>query len=185
MFRFFEKRKFVSFRILTVGIILLMYSQYVSGGNETEQKNADTIIVDLNAFELRYYDSSGNIRLQSIATGGAKWCEDSDRSCQTPSGTYRVKKKYNEDYRSGSYPLSCYAQNRDKGKLPCGARMPYYLELSDKQNFGIHGGFVPREPLAHVTHSCIRIPWEKAAELSKLVSEGTRVVVLPYSPITP
>lgn len=185
MSRFFEKKKLAFFRAITVGIILSICFQCAHGGNTEKQGGADTIIVDLNAFELRYYDSSGNIRLQSIATGGAQRCEDSDRSCQTPSGTYRVKKKYNEDYRSGSYPLSCYAQNRGKRKLPCGARMPYYLELSDKQSFGIHGGFVPREPLAHVTHSCVRIPWEKAAELSKLTSEGTRVIVLPYSPVTP
>lgn len=185
MYCFFRKRKLILFSGIIISIVLTISSQQSYCDSIKRQRSPERIIVDLNSFELRYYDPSGELRLQSIATGGAQWCEDSDRSCQTPSGIYRVKKKYDENYRSGSYPFSCYAQQHSGEKLPCGARMPYYLEFSGKQNFGIHGGFVPREPLAHVTHSCIRIPWEKAAELSKLVSKGTRVIVLPYLPITP
>lgn len=170
-----------------MGIIMfLLYFQCTSYAGTPEQKNNPKIVVDLNSFELRYYDASGKIQLRSIATGGAQWCKDTNRRCKTPSGTYHIKRKYDENYRSGSYPLSCYAQcaeDKCREKLSCGARMPYYIELSEQEHFGIHGGFVPREPLAHVTHSCIRIPWEKALELSHIVPKGTLVVILPYTPI--
>ena len=164
----------------------LMTARDVACGEFPEQRLEPKIVVDLNKFELRYYDILGQLRLQSIATGGARWCNDVDRPCQTPSGTYRIVRKHGDSYRSKSYPISCF-QPCDKSdecirNRPCGARMPYYIELSEKYAFGIHGGFVPREPLAHVTHACIRIPWEKAQKLSQLAPKDTLVIVLPYTP---
>ncbi len=130
------------------------------------------IVIDLSVFELRLYEGE-RIIFRSVATGGKSWCRDTRRSCETPSGNYRIGRKNGPGYRSGSYPTGCL------NKKICGALMPYYLQFSGEK-FGIHGGFVPREPLAHISHSCIRIPLENAKILAGMVSPGTPVIVLPY-----
>jgi lipoprotein-anchoring transpeptidase ErfK/SrfK len=138
---------------------------------ETSGKN-QKIVVNLSLFELRLYEGE-RIVFESIATGGASWCDDIQRTCKTPPGTYRIIKKHGVNYRSKTYPVVCRKKER------CGASMPYYLEFSGEK-FGIHGGFVSREPLAHRSHSCIRIPLKKALELHNRVDPGAPVVVLPY-----
>lgn len=140
---------------------------------DTKESQMDRrIVVNLSSFELRLYEGE-RILFRSVAAGGKLWCRDIRRSCKTPSGHYRIGKKHGPNYRSKSYPIKC-AQ-----KEACGASMPYYLQFSGEK-FGIHGGFVPREPLAHVSHSCIRIPVENAKRLFDMVSPGTPVTVLPY-----
>lgn len=131
------------------------------------------VVVDLKNFRLCLYDADGRLALSSIASGGSSRCRDTGRPCKTPSGTYRIGARHGASYRSGSYPTSC------GDKRLCGANMPYYLEFSGRR-FGIHGGFVPRNPPAHVSHSCIRLLLPKAKALLFLVSAETRVLVLPY-----
>ncbi|QQS15811.1 MAG: L,D-transpeptidase [Candidatus Moraniibacteriota bacterium] len=186
----YYSRKYTKYALGALLAIFVSISSFLARDalcdEHSQQKHEPKIIVDLNRFELKYYDNSGKLRLQSIATGGARWCNDINRSCQTPSGTYRIVRKYGDNYRSKSYPISCFQPCNKSGSCVrsriCGAKMPYYMELSEKYAFGIHGGFVPREPLAHVTHACIRIPWGKAREISQLAPEGTLVIVLPYMP---
>lgn len=130
------------------------------------------IVVNLSIFELRVYEGK-EIIFRSVAIGGKSWCHDTKRSCKTPPGNYRIGKKNGLNYRSGSYPIRC------PNKKICGALMPYYLQFSG-ETFGIHGGFVPREPLMHISHSCIRIPLENARVLADMVFPGTPVVVLQH-----
>lgn len=132
------------------------------------------IVFDPASFELRLHNSqTGAILLRSVAVGGSLRCHNRFGSCKTPAGEYRIQEKRGGNYRSHSYPVSC------KNASVCGAAMPYYLKFSGK-DFGIHGGFVPREPLAHISHACIRIPLEKARQLDSIVPLGTRAYVLPY-----
>lgn len=169
-------------------IIFLALGLHSANTVASPQGVSAKIVVDLDKFELRYYDDSGELRLKSIATGGAQWCDDTQSTCKTPAGAYRIGEKYDANYRSKSYPVDCYSGGRkgnDSNGQPCGAKMPFYMEISKRHSFGIHGGFVPREPLAHVTHACIRIPWETAQELSEIVPKGTLVIILPYTPQTP
>lgn len=135
------------------------------------------ILIDLNRFRLCLYDDFGRMIFSSIATGGAMWCNDVGRSCKTPPGEYEIGEKHDSEYFSKSYPVSCVDAPR------CGAIMPYYLEFKGK-NFGIHAGFVPRNPLQHISHGCVRIPFPNAKRLHKMVSVGMKVRILPYVPIS-
>jgi lipoprotein-anchoring transpeptidase ErfK/SrfK len=122
------------------------------------------LYIDLDKFAFAAYDKEGKRVLWGPASGGKPWCDDTQESCLSATGTYHVFRIKGEDCESGTYPLE------SKG----GASMPYCMYYY--KGFAIHGstlsGFVNR------SRGCIRLFDEDAKWLNQhFVQLGTEVIV--------
>ena len=140
-----------------------------------EPEGEKQIIVDQDKLAWGAYDEHGQlVRWGPISSGTTK-CSDSNRSCLTITGIFRVFSKENEHCRSGVYPIG-------RG----GAKMPYCMYFH--KGFALHGSH--DVPGRRASHGCIRMFTRDAMWLNhnfvELSNEGnqhlgTKVVVKPVT----
>ena len=115
-----------------------------------------------------YAVENGRVIKSGRASGGKKWCPDTQRRCRTPIGQFSVYHKRGSDCVSSKFPL-----DKRKPRSP----MPYCMFF--RGGFAIHGSY--HVPKHNASHGCIRVKPKAAKWLSKnFISNGTRVEVRPY-----
>lgn len=124
------------------------------------------IVVDLSKFAFAAYNEAGERVLWGPASGGKAWCDDTEASCLTATGTYHIFKIKGKDCQSGTFPLESDG----------GAEMPYCMYYY--KGFAIHAstlsGFINR------SHGCIRLFDQDAEWLNEHFARlGTEVIVKP------
>ncbi|HHT0592737.1 TPA: L,D-transpeptidase [Legionella anisa] len=125
-------------------------------------------IFDPKASAWAAYDEEGNRLLTGGGSAGIDVCEEnSNQSCRTVTGTFKVYNRRGVDCKSGEYPVDT------KG----GAKMPYCTYFY--QGYTIHAAYeVPEHPSSH---GCVRIFPSAAKWLSENFFQiGTKVIVLEY-----
>ncbi|MCE0723035.1 MULTISPECIES: L,D-transpeptidase [Legionella] len=125
-------------------------------------------IFDPNVSAWAAYDEEGNRLLTGGGSAGIDVCEEnSNQSCRTVTGTFKVYNRRGVDCKSGEYPVDT------KG----GAKMPYCTYFY--QGYTIHAAYeVPEHPSSH---GCVRIFPSAAKWLSENFFQiGTKVIVLEY-----
>lgn len=125
-------------------------------------------VFDPKASAWAAYDEEGNRVMTGAGSAGVDFCEeDSNRSCRTITGTFKVYNKHGLECRSGEYPVDT------KG----GAKMPYCMYFY--QGFTIHAAYeVPEHPSSH---GCVRVFPSAAKWLNEeFMRIGTKVIILAY-----
>jgi len=142
------------------------FQSYSSRLPQTIETKEQTIVVDPNVHAWGAYDNEGNLVKAGQATAGNDWCPDTNRTCKTSAGRFRIQSLGAADCKSSMYPLP-------KG----GAPMPYCMFFNGHQ--GLHGSNEVVE--ANVSHGCVRLH-EADAEWIRydFARIGTRVIVVPY-----
>ncbi|MFI4963080.1 MAG: L,D-transpeptidase [Legionellales bacterium] len=138
---------------------------------ETEKQ----IIIDQDKLAWAAYDSEGNLVKWGPISSGRDKCSDSNRSCRTLTGIFRVFSKENVNCKSDVFPIG-------KG----GAKMPYCMYFH--KGFALHGS--DDIPGVRASHGCVRMFIQDAQWLNEhfveLSSErnnfmGTKVTVRPIN----
>lgn len=133
------------------------------------------IIVDQDKLAWAAYDAEGNLVKWGPISSGRDKCSDSNRSCRTLTGIFRVFSKENVNCKSDVFPIG-------KG----GAKMPYCMYFH--KGFALHGS--DDIPGYRASHGCVRMFIEDAKWLNEnfveLSSErnnfmGTKVTVRPLN----
>jgi lipoprotein-anchoring transpeptidase ErfK/SrfK len=140
--------------------------------------NADPekrIIVDQDKLAWVAYDEQGHmVKWGPIASGRDK-CSDSNNSCRTLTGIFRIFSKENQNCKSDIFPIG-------KG----GAKMPYCMYFH--KGFALHGS--DDIPGYRASHGCVRMFVQDAKWLNehwvdstseKTNTLGTVVVVRPVT----
>lgn len=133
------------------------------------------VIIDQDKLAWGAYDAEGHlVKWGPIASGRDK-CPDSNNSCLTLTGIYRVFSKENEHCKSDIFPIG-------KG----GAKMPYCMFFH--KGFAMHGS--DDMPGFRASHGCVRMFTRDAKWLNQEFVEtssdsndqmGTKVVVRPVT----
>src|SRR5246500_6047802 len=140
--------------------------------------NAHQTAVIINLTEqTAYLFEDGRVAFVSpIASGKEGW--------GTPTGSFRVISK-DLNHQSGNFGLVIDSYGRivnpnavPGSYVPPGCRyipapMPYFMEF--RKYVGMHAGFLPGYP---VSHGCVRMPRDLAAEFFARVRIGTPVKVI-------
>ncbi len=131
------------------------------------------VIVDQNKLAWGAYDTTGKlIKWGPIASGSTK-CSDSNKTCLTMTGVFRVFSKENEKCKSDVFPIG-------KG----GAKMPYCMYFH--KGFAMHGS--DDIPGYRASHGCVRMFVRDAKWMNETFVDvtnekknliGTKVVVRP------
>lgn len=138
-----------------------------------EATGGKEILIDQEKLAWGAYDATGKLVTWGPISSGRDKCSDSNNSCRTQAGSYRIFSKEGNKCRSGVFPIG-------KG----GAKMPYCMYFH--KGFALHGA--DDMPGIRASHGCIRMFVKDAKWLNEhfveLSSErnnfmGTRVVVLP------
>lgn len=138
-------------------------------------ENQKQVIVDQDKLAWAAYDGQGNLLRWGPISSGRDRCSDSNRSCRTLTGIFRVFSKENEKCTSDVFPIG-------KG----GAKMPYCMYFH--KGFALHGS--DDIPGVRASHGCVRMFIEDAKWLNRefveLSSErnnfmGTVVIVRPIN----
>lgn len=128
------------------------------------------ILVDPTAHVWGAYNVSGKLIRWGIATAGAPHCQDSNASCLTAPGSYRI-------YSLGSE--SCYSKKYHN------APMPYCMFFNGSE--ALHGS--SNIQFANASHGCVRVHIDDAKWLRYHFVEGpnqhnhhqgTRIIVKSY-----
>lgn len=131
------------------------------------------IVIDQDKLAWAAYDTQGNLVRWGPISSGRDKCSDSNRSCRTLPGIFRVFSKENEKCTSDIFPIG-------KG----GAKMPYCMYFH--KGFALHGS--DDIPGVRASHGCVRIftvdaKWlnEQFVDLSSERNNftGTRITVRP------
>ncbi|MDX2345820.1 MAG: L,D-transpeptidase [Legionella sp.] len=113
------------------------------------------------------YDEDGSRIITGRASGGGDYCEDTNTSCRTIEGTFKVYRKGTAKCVSGEFPIETNG----------GAKMPYCMYFY--RGFTIHSGYEFSE--GNTSHGCIRVLPSAAKWLNEsFMTLGTQVVVLAY-----
>lgn len=132
------------------------------------------IVVDPVEHVWGAYNPHGKLLRWGIATAGADWCADSDDTCRTDSGIFRIYSLGDSECISRKYPLP-----------DGGAPMPYCMYFNGGQ--AIHGSH--EVEYANVSHGCIRVNvsdarWLRYQFVEGPIAEnrfrGTKVIILNY-----
>ncbi|MCC5792329.1 MAG: L,D-transpeptidase [Legionellaceae bacterium] len=133
------------------------------------------IIVDQDKLAWGAYDEHGKLVRWGPISSGTNKCSDSNQSCLTITGIFRIFSKENQHCTSGVYPLG-------RG----GAKMPYCMYFH--KGFALHGSH--DLPGRRASHGCVRMFTEDAKWLNEHFVElsnesnqhlGTKVVVKPVT----
>ncbi len=133
------------------------------------------IIVDQDKLAFAAYDAQGNLVRWGPISSGRDKCSDSNHSCRTLTGIYRVFSKENEKCTSDVFPIG-------KG----GAKMPFCMFFH--KGFALHGS--DDIPGVRASHGCVRMFIQDAKWLNlsfvELSSErnnfmGTTIIVRPIN----
>lgn len=140
-----------------------------------EGENEKQIIVDQEKLAWAAYDVEGNLVWWGPISSGRDKCSDSNRSCRTLTGIFRVFSKENVKCTSDVFPIG-------KG----GAKMPYCMYFH--KGFALHGS--DDIPGLRASHGCVRMfigdaKWlnEQFVSLSSERNDfmGTKVTVRPLN----
>lgn len=140
-----------------------------------EGEKEKQIIVDQEKLAWGAYDAEGNLVWWGPISSGRDKCSDSNRSCRTLSGIFRVFSKENNKCTSNVFPIG-------KG----GAKMPFCMYFH--KGFALHGS--DDLPGQRASHGCVRMFVQDAKWLNlsfvELSSErnnfmGTKVIVRPLN----
>lgn len=140
-----------------------------------EGESEKQIIVDQEKLAWGAYDAKGNLVLWGPISSGRDKCSDSNHSCRTLTGIFRVFSKENEKCSSDVFPIG-------KG----GAKMPFCMYFH--KGFALHGS--DDLPGQRASHGCVRMFIQDAKWLNlnfvELSSErnnfmGTKVIVRPLN----
>ena len=132
------------------------------------------IVVHPNDHVWGAYSPKGKLIRWGIATAGSHSCSDSDQSCKTKTGNFRIYSLGNESCVSKKYPLPSG-----------GAAMPYCMFFSAGQ--ALHGS--SEVEFGNISHGCVRIHIDDAKWLRYHFVEapnatnnyrGTRVQISYY-----
>jgi lipoprotein-anchoring transpeptidase ErfK/SrfK len=143
---------------------------------EREQAHEKQIIVDQEKLAWAAYNEQGHLLLWGPISSGRDKCSDSNNSCRTQTGIFRMFSKENEKCRSNVFPIG-------KG----GAKMPFCMYFH--KGFALHGA--DSMPGMRASHGCVRLFTEDAKWLNHNFVElsndrnnylGTKVIVLPVKP---
>ena len=135
------------------------------------------IIVDQDKLAWGAYDEQGQLVNWGPISSGRDKCTDSNRSCRTMTGIFRVFSKENEHCKSDVYPVG-------KG----GAKMPFCMYFH--KGFALHGA--DDVPGYRASHGCVRMfvsdaKWlnESFVDIASDKNEymGTKVVVRPVNTV--
>lgn len=135
------------------------------------------IIVDQEKLAWGAYDQNGQLVGWGPISSGRDKCSDSNRSCRTMTGIFRVFSKENQNCKSDVYPIG-------KG----GAKMPYCMYFH--KGFALHGS--DDIPGYRASHGCVRMFIQDAKWLNEHFTEistegnqytGTKVVVRPLNTV--
>lgn len=135
------------------------------------------IIVDQDKLAWGAYDEQGQLVNWGPISSGRDKCSDSNRSCRTMAGIFRVFSKENEHCKSDVYPIG-------KG----GAKMPFCMYFH--KGFALHGA--DDVPGYRASHGCVRMfvsdaKWlnESFVDIADDKNEymGTKVVVRPLNTV--
>lgn len=148
---------------------LAPFSRKIKSDNEKQ------VIIDQDKLAWAAYDENGQlVKWGPIASGRDK-CTDSNNSCRTLTGIYRIFSKENDKCKSDIFPIG-------KG----GAKMPYCMYFH--KGFAMHGS--DDMPGFRASHGCVRMFVRDAKWLNEdfvVISSdsnnqmGTKVVVRPVS----
>lgn len=128
------------------------------------------IIVDPRENTWGAYSTSGKLIRWGIATAGSSQCDDSNASCRTAVGDFRIHSLGNANCISHKYN---------------GAAMPYCMFFNGSQ--ALHGS--DDIQFRNVSHGCVRIHVDDAKWLRYHYVEGpnannqfrgTKIIVRPY-----
>ncbi|MBX3709227.1 MAG: L,D-transpeptidase [Gammaproteobacteria bacterium] len=117
------------------------------------------------------YNQTGKLIRWGIATAGAEQCEDSENSCRTKTGSFRIYSLGNSSCVSNKY---------------AGSPMPYCMYFNGGQ--ALHGSSDIQ--FDNVSHGCVRVHVNDAKWLRYHFVEGpnitnhyrgTKIIVKPYS----
>lgn len=134
--------------------------------NNVEEKQ---IVVDQDKLAWAAYDEKGQLVKWGPVSSGRDKCSDSNNSCRTITGVFRVFSKENQNCRSDAFD---------------GARIPYCMYFH--KGFALHG--YSSVPGYRASHGCVRMFTEDAKWLNhhfvELSNEdnnhlGTKVIVRP------
>jgi lipoprotein-anchoring transpeptidase ErfK/SrfK len=135
------------------------------------------IIVDQEKLAWGAYDANGQLVNWGPISSGRDKCSDSNHSCRTMTGIFRIFSKENERCRSDVYPIG-------KG----GAKMPYCMYFH--KGFAMHGS--DDIPGYRASHGCVRMFTRDAKWLNEQFTDmsnekndysGTKVVVRPLNTV--
>lgn len=122
------------------------------------------ILVDLRLFAFGAYDASGNLIYWGPINSGATQCADTDHSCKTATGDFRIYREEGADCVSNEFPI----------ETDGGAPMPYCMFFN--RGDALHASTLP----GFINHSggCVRLFYDDAKWLYEdFAKVGTRVVV--------
>jgi hypothetical protein len=137
--------------------------------------NEKLIVIDQEKLAFAAYDAKGNLVLWGPISSGRDKCSDSNHSCRTLTGIFRIFSKENVHCKSDVFPIG-------KG----GAKMPYCMYFH--KGFALHGS--DDIPGQRASHGCVRMFIQDAKWLNEvfvdLSSErnnfmGTTVIVRPLN----
>lgn len=140
-----------------------------------EGESEKQVVVDQDKLAWAAYDAEGNLIKWGPISSGRDKCSDSNRSCRTLTGIFRVFSKENVNCKSDVFPIG-------KG----GAKMPYCMYFH--KGFALHGS--DDIPGVRASHGCVRMFIQDAQWLNEhfmeLSSErnnfmGTKVTVRPIN----
>jgi lipoprotein-anchoring transpeptidase ErfK/SrfK len=136
-----------------------------------EAGSVSRIVIDGKAGSLMGYDADGNFKVYYPATVGSP-------DTPSPSGTHTVERIAPNPGYTYNPKINFKQGNNDKIlHLPSGPNGPVgsmWIALS-KPSYGIHGTPEPSKIAKTNSHGCVRLTNWDAAELSKLVHQGTVV----------
>lgn len=133
------------------------------------------VIVDQEKLAWAAYDANGNLVKWGPISSGRDKCSDSNHSCRTLTGIFRVFSKENVHCSSDVFPIG-------KG----GAKMPYCMYFH--KGFAMHGA--DDIPGVRASHGCVRMFVEDAKWMNEQFIElssdrnnqmGTKVTVRPLN----
>lgn len=136
--------------------------------------NEKKIVVDPAQHVWGAYDTKGRLIRWGLATAGANWCSDSNQSCRTTPGSFRIYSLGSADCISRKYPIP-------NG----GAPMPYCMYFNGSQ--ALHGSHDIE--YGNASHGCVRVHVSDAEWLRHHFVEapstsnqyrGTLVVIKSY-----
>lgn len=138
-------------------------------------ENEKQVIIDQEKLAWVAYDEQGNLVWWGPISSGRDKCSDSNRSCRTLTGIFRIFSKENDKCTSDVFPIG-------KG----GAKMPFCMYFH--KGFAMHGS--DDIPGQRASHGCVRMFIQDAKWLNlnfvELSNEGnqfmgTKVIVRPLN----
>ncbi|MDP3269728.1 MAG: L,D-transpeptidase [Legionella sp.] len=138
-------------------------------------ENEKQVIIDQEKLAWGAYDTEGNLLMWGPISSGRDKCSDSNKSCRTMPGIFRVFSKENVRCTSDVFPIG-------KG----GAKMPFCMYFH--KGFALHGS--DDIPGQRASHGCVRMFVQDAKWLNETFVElssernnfkGTVVIVRPLN----